>query len=61
MRLFLGDRRGQDLIEYALLVGAIGLATVAAGPAIRTALSTAYAVWNTQIQDEWIPPDPVGS
>jgi Flp pilus assembly pilin Flp len=58
LRSFLGDRRGQDLVEYALLVATIGLATLAAGPAIQTALSAAYAAWNINIQDNWNPPDP---
>jgi len=55
---FVADRRGQDLVEYALLVGAIGLVTIAAGPAIIGALSAAYGAWNTSIHNQWVPPDP---
>jgi Flp pilus assembly pilin Flp len=55
---FVRDCRGQDLVEYALLVALIGIAATASAPAIETALSAAYTVWNTQTQDVWQMPDP---
>lgn len=55
---FVHDDRGQDVVEYALLVATIGLAAVAAEPAIRVALGTALTLMNFQTQDQWIPPNP---
>ena len=51
---------GQDVIEYALLTGAIGLSGIAAWPLIVTALRNAYVSLDTQTQNLWVPPDPVG-
>jgi hypothetical protein len=51
---------GQDVIEYALLTGAIGFAGAAAWPLIMTTLRTSYMTLDTQTQDLWVPPDPVG-
>lgn len=53
--------RGQDLVEYALLAALIGVSAAATAPAIETAISAAYVVWNTQNQDLWLTPDPTGS
>ena len=55
---FTADERGQDLIEYALLTGAIGLAGVAAWQAITTGIGTAYTGWDSGVQNIWEPPDP---
>ena len=43
----LADEHGQDLIEYALLSAAIGLAGVAAFNSIGSAMQTAYGAWVT--------------
>lgn len=51
---------GQDIIEYALLTGAIGLSGIAAWPLIVSALRTSYTTLDTQTQDLWVPPDPAG-
>jgi hypothetical protein len=57
-RLF-EESHGQDLVEYALLVGFIGFAAAAASPVTMDALSAGYAAWNTRTQDVWIPADPL--
>ena len=43
----LSEEHGQDLIEYALLSGAIGFAGVAAFNSIGGAMQTAYGAWLT--------------
>jgi Flp pilus assembly pilin Flp len=55
---FIRDCRGQDLVEYALLVALIGIAATAAAPTIEGAIRSAYIVWNTQNQDQWLVPNP---
>lgn len=60
-RRFFADRRGQDLVEYALLVAFIGVASLAAAPAIQTGIQQGYAIWNENIQQQWDPPAPAGS
>jgi len=55
---FIHGSSGQDLVEYALLVALIGLVAAAAAPTLETAISTAYASWNTDNQSLWQPPDP---
>lgn len=55
------DDTGQDLIEYALLTVAIGLAAVAVFDQIRTAIGTTYVSWEGGVNNLWVPPDPVGS
>ncbi len=55
---FVRDDRGQDVVEYALLTALFGIAAVAAAPALRAAIETAYSLWDTRTQDLWQPPDP---
>jgi len=43
LKRFLADEDGQDLIEYALLVALIALATIGAIAAVGNALSAKYA------------------
>lgn len=57
---FVREEDGQDLIEYGLLAGAIAAAGVAVFPGIVTAMSDAFQQWNTDINSEWVPPDPLG-
>ena len=52
------DDDGQDVIEYALLTAAIGLAGIASWPLIETAIGNAYQQLNQQTQDLWEVPDP---
>jgi Flp pilus assembly pilin Flp len=49
---------GQDLIEYALLAGAIGLSSVAVWSLFGDALRSAYAAWDVGINGLWEPPNP---
>ena len=37
------DTRGQDLVEYALMVGMVAVAAVAAMPALTGTLSTVFS------------------
>jgi len=43
IRNFAQDESGQDLIEYALVAGLIGLGAVAAMTSLSTAISTAFS------------------
>ena len=57
-RLFLEDS-GQDLIEYALLSGFIGLAGVAAWSGMGTAMHATYDSWvNKALADADMPEPP---
>ena len=40
---FRSDRRGQDLVEYALAAGMVAVAAVAAMPALSTTVSNVFA------------------
>ena len=55
---FITNERGQDLLEYALLTGAIGLVGVLAWQAIQGGIGTAYTGWDSGVQNIWEPPDP---
>lgn len=54
------DDRGQDLLEYALLTGAIGLAGIAVFDQIRAAIGFAYGTWESGVNGLWEPPGPGG-
>lgn len=56
----LGDDRGQDLIEYALIAAFVGLAGLLALHAMAGSLAAAYGAWNARIQNLWVPPAPGG-
>lgn len=45
----LRDESGQDLIEYALVAGLIGLAAVVATTSVGTAISTAFTSIGTKV------------
>lgn len=60
VRRFAADDRGQDLIEYALLTAAVGLAGAASWPFIEQAIGTAYRALDTNTQNLWDPPPPSG-
>ena len=60
LRKLIYSETGQDVIEYALLTGAIGLSGAAAWPLIMSTLRTSYVTLDTQTQDLWVPPDPAG-
>ena len=59
VRLAVEDR-GQDLVEYALLTAAIGLAGIVAWPTIVGSMGATYQGWDTGVQNLWEPADPVG-
>ena len=54
------DDRGQDLVEYALLSGAIGVAGILLFPVIAGAMGTAYSSWNDAVKAAWEPCPPGG-
>ena len=56
-RLFVEDE-GQDLIEYALLTGAIGFAGVVGFDLISAAINAVYSSWDAGVNSLWEPPDP---
>ncbi len=49
VRQFLADESGQDLIEYALVAGLIGLGTVAAMTSLSTKIGTAFNSIGSQL------------
>jgi Flp pilus assembly pilin Flp len=55
------DERGQDLIEYALLTAAVGVAGIATWPFIAASIGTAYRALDTNTQGLWEPPPPGGA
>ena len=55
---FFRSDAGQDLIEYALLSGAIGLVGVVVWQNITTGMGTAYLGWDTGTQNLWEPLNP---
>lgn len=57
---FLRDECGQDLIEYALLTAAVGVAGIAVWPNIATSIGAAYRRLNLNTQALWAPPAPGG-
>ena len=55
--LLTGDG-GQDLVEYALLSGIVGTASVLLLPIIATAMHDAYVSWHTAAHAAWEPCPP---
>jgi Flp pilus assembly pilin Flp len=49
---------GQDLIEYALLTGAIGFAGAVAFDLLGGVISQAYTGWDTGVNGLWEVPPP---
>ena len=58
LRRLIAEESGQDLIEYALLTGAIGFAGVAGISLIGAAINAVYSSWNTGVNTLWEPPNP---
>lgn len=52
------EERGQDIVEYALLTAAIGIAGILVWPLITNALGDAYALLDGQTQAIWEVPPP---
>jgi Flp pilus assembly pilin Flp len=57
---FWRDDRGQDLIEYALLTAAVGVAAAATWPLIVETIGTTYTALDAGTQGLWDPPPPGG-
>ena len=49
------DDRGQDLVEYALLSGIVGLAGILVFPVIAGKMGAAYTTWQSGAQTAWEP------
>ena len=58
LKKFVVEEDGQDLIEYALLTGAVGFAGVVGINAIGAAINVAYGSWDTGVNSLWQPPPP---
>ena len=54
----LGDDRGQDIIEYALLMAGLGIVGIATWPAITTGIGLAYGRLDNGTQNLWRVADP---
>ena len=52
------EDRGQDLLEYGLLVAAIVTAAVALFPPILAAMGTVFGAWGPAVNSVWEPPAP---
>ena len=52
------DDRGQDIIEYALLMASLGIVGIAAWPAITTGIGLAYGRLDNSTNSLWRVPDP---
>lgn len=59
VRLVLDDS-GQDLVEYALLSGIIGVAGILLFPVIAGKMGAAYTSWQFGAQAAWEPCPPGG-
>jgi Flp pilus assembly pilin Flp len=54
----IADDSGQDLVEYALLAGLIGVVGAAILPAIAEQMGVAYNSWLSGAEAIWEPPAP---
>jgi Flp pilus assembly pilin Flp len=52
------DESGQDLLEYALLAGFIGVVGALIFPAIADEMGVAYGAWLSGAEAAWDPPAP---
>ena len=55
---WLTDESGDDLVEYALLAAAVGIAGAAALALLPGIINNVYTSWDTATQDAWEPQDP---
>ena len=46
---FVGDERGADLVEYALLIGLLSLAAIASLGGVSDSMKTLYTTLQTKI------------
>ena len=61
VRRVLADSRGQEEVGYALLASLVAIVALVAFQAMAAGLAAAYAAWNANIQNLWVPPNPGGS
>jgi Flp pilus assembly pilin Flp len=55
------EEHGQDVLEYALLGAAIGLAGASALALVSANLTASYSTWDSGVQNLWQMPAPTGS
>ena len=53
------EEEGQDLLEYALLTGIIGVSSVLLFTSVAPKMSAAYQAWNTAQENVWEPGPPL--
>ena len=54
------DETGQDVIEYGLLSSGIALVGILIWNNIGVGIATAYGNWDSNVQNLWVPNDPIG-
>jgi Flp pilus assembly pilin Flp len=60
LRDFLRRDDGQDLLEYALLAAAVGLASAVALSLLQATIGATYSTWATGTRNLWQMPGPGG-
>jgi len=55
---WIADRRGQDLLEYALLGASLALAGFLVMSTMDDVINAVYTSWDTATQANWEPEDP---
>lgn len=58
LKRWFGDRRGQDLVEYALLGSALALAGFLVLTTMDDVINAVYTSWDASTQAIWEPEDP---
>jgi Flp pilus assembly pilin Flp len=53
------EEQGQDLIEYGLLLGIIGVSALLVMPSIQAKMAAAFLEWGRAVHDDlWVPNAP---
>jgi Flp pilus assembly pilin Flp len=60
LRQLVFDETGQDLLEYGLLAGIVGIAGYLSFPVIKAGMDAAYTRWTAGAYNQWCPDDPGG-
>ena len=58
LKRWFGDRRGQDLVEYALLGTALAVAGFLVLTTMDDVINAVYTSWDAGTQAIWEPEDP---
>jgi Flp pilus assembly pilin Flp len=53
------EEEGQDLLEYALLTGIIGISSIVLITTVVPTMAAAYQAWNTAQENVWEPNPPL--